>query len=295
MNNLSVDVNKENFKIKERRQQVASLLSKSFNEAEIAHQLGISQPTVCRDIKVLKSESQRFVFDLAKSDLAYYFKSSINGIEEAKKESWKIFLDDKTSVHDRLLALKITLTADETRFRLLTEGPAVLNMKSLEDRLNRIEGMEGHRSIDSLVGRLYRLEAAKEIASSNQSVDNGVPYATVEELEQMTPMERYVAHFNWFVKEIMPYYKAEVMRLHGITSDEEYNRRTLEGDQSIYLPQPNNKFEPTWYDERVAHVLNLSYQELQDKFNRGELKHKIAMGPCNVETGGSCDENPVVF
>jgi hypothetical protein len=49
---------------------------------------------------------------------------SINGIEEAKKKLWKIFLDDKTSVRDRLLALKIILTADETRFRLLTEGPA---------------------------------------------------------------------------------------------------------------------------------------------------------------------------
>ena len=70
---------------------------------------------------MLKLESQRFVYDLAKSDLAYYYKQSIDGIEEAKKESWKIFLDDKTSVRDRLLALKIILTADETRFRLLSE------------------------------------------------------------------------------------------------------------------------------------------------------------------------------
>ena len=65
------------------------------------------------------------------------------------------------------------------------------------------------------------------------------------------------------------------MRLHNI-SDEEYDRRTLEGDQSIYLPQTNPKFEPTWYDERVAHVLNLSYQELQDNFKQGKLEHKIA-------------------
>ena len=97
--------------------------------------------TISRDISWLKAQSQKFVFDLAKSDLAYYFKSSINGVEETKKESWKIFLDPNTSTHDRLLALKIILTADETRFRLLTEGPAVLNMKFLEERLNRIEGM----------------------------------------------------------------------------------------------------------------------------------------------------------
>ena len=46
----------------------------------------------------------------------------------------------------------------------------------------------------------------------------------------------------------------------------------------LQLPQPNNKFEPTGYIERVAHVLGLNYQELQDKFNRGELEHKIAQG-----------------
>ncbi len=84
--------NKNNFKIKE-RQLVASLVSKSFTEAEIAHQLEISQPTVCRDNKVLKELLQQFVYDLAKSDLAYYYKQSINGIEEATKESWKIYND----------------------------------------------------------------------------------------------------------------------------------------------------------------------------------------------------------
>jgi hypothetical protein len=60
--------------------------SKLFNEKDLAHQLGISQPTVCRDIKILKDMSQKSVYDLAKSDLAYYFKRSINGIEEAKKK-----------------------------------------------------------------------------------------------------------------------------------------------------------------------------------------------------------------
>jgi hypothetical protein len=73
----------------------------------------------------------------------------------------------------------------------------------------------------------------------------------------------------------MPYYKAEVMRLHSITSDE-YDSRTLEGDRSIYLPQPNPMFEPTHYDERVAHALGLNYQELQNKFKQGELEHKRA-------------------
>lgn len=146
MHNLSLALHKNNFEIKERRKQVASLLSRSYNETEIAQQLGVDQSTISRYIKVLKSESQQFVYDLAKSDLAYYYKQSIDGIEEAKKEGWRIFNSPFVPVREKLLALKIIMQADETRFKLLSEGPAVLAMKSLEDRLNRIEGVE--RQVD---------------------------------------------------------------------------------------------------------------------------------------------------
>jgi hypothetical protein len=40
----------------------------------------MDQYTISRDCKVLKEMSQQFVFDLAKSDLAYYYKQSIDGI-----------------------------------------------------------------------------------------------------------------------------------------------------------------------------------------------------------------------
>jgi hypothetical protein len=34
--------------------------------------------------------SQQFIFDLTKSDLAYYYKQSLDGIEEAIKEAWSL-------------------------------------------------------------------------------------------------------------------------------------------------------------------------------------------------------------
>jgi hypothetical protein len=40
----------------------------------------MDQYTISRDCKVLKEMSQQLVFDLAKSDLAYYYKQSIDGI-----------------------------------------------------------------------------------------------------------------------------------------------------------------------------------------------------------------------
>jgi Trp operon repressor len=67
-----------NFKIEERRRIVASMAEQSMTEIEIAEKLNVDQSSISRDVKGLKGMSQQFVFDLAKSDLAYYFKQSID-------------------------------------------------------------------------------------------------------------------------------------------------------------------------------------------------------------------------
>jgi IS30 family transposase len=132
--------NKNNFKIEERRRQVASMLAQSMTETEIAEQLNVDQSTVSRDVKALKEMSQQFVFDLAKSDLAYYYKQSIDGIEEAKKEAWRIYNNNPNpSVKEKLAALKLIIESNEARFKLLSDGPSVLAIKSLEERLNKIK------------------------------------------------------------------------------------------------------------------------------------------------------------
>jgi len=61
-----------------------------MTETEIAQELKVDQSTISRDIKALKALSQRFVFDLVKSDLAYYYKQCIDGIEEVRRKGWEI-------------------------------------------------------------------------------------------------------------------------------------------------------------------------------------------------------------
>ena len=75
------------YKIEDRRRRVASLLAQSMTETEIAEELNVDQSTISRDIKVLKQLSQKFVYDLAKSDLAFYYKQCLVGIEEVKRRA----------------------------------------------------------------------------------------------------------------------------------------------------------------------------------------------------------------
>jgi transcriptional antiterminator len=137
-----------NFKIEERRREVASLLAQSMTETEIAQKLNVDQSTISRDVKALRELSQQFVYDLAKSDLSYYYKQSIDGIEEAKREAWKIYHNNNNgvSIKEKLSALKLIVEANESRFNLLSEGPSIIAVKSLEERLNKIEIESGQIS-----------------------------------------------------------------------------------------------------------------------------------------------------
>lgn len=85
------------YKIEDRRRRI------TMTETEIAKKLRVDQSTVSRDIKVLKNMSQQFVYDLAKSNLAYCYKQCFDGIEEVKR-GWDIF--NNLTTRDRLLALK---------------------------------------------------------------------------------------------------------------------------------------------------------------------------------------------
>src|SRR5918992_4748762 len=97
------------FKIEERRRKVASLIAQSFTEDEIAEQLNVNQGTISRDIKALRQLSQQFIHDLAKSDLAHYYKQCIYGIEEVKRKAWEAYRSDDASLKpkDKLMALKL--------------------------------------------------------------------------------------------------------------------------------------------------------------------------------------------
>jgi IS30 family transposase len=135
---------KNRFKIEERRRQVASLLAQSMTESEIAEQLNVDQSTISRDIKALKQMSQQFVFDLAKSDLAYQYQQSINGIEEVRRKAWELIRDDEKeqrllTLRDKLLILKLIKECEEGKFALFKDGPSILNVKSLEERIHQIE------------------------------------------------------------------------------------------------------------------------------------------------------------
>lgn len=133
------------------------MLAQGHTETEIAQLLHVHVSTISRDVKVLKELSQRFVFDLAKGDLTYYYKQCIDGMDEIRREAWSLYKygDWSQGVHltvkEKLATLKLLKECNEAKFALLEKGPSVLNVKGMEESdFKRYDkrygkGKRGHR------------------------------------------------------------------------------------------------------------------------------------------------------
>ena len=131
--------------LKIRREEVASLLAKALTEYEIAQRLHVGQSTVSRDVIYLKALAQNFIYELAKTNLAYYYKQAIDGILEVKKRVWFMLDNNKLqNPKDQIPALKLAKECDEAVFNLFNQGPSVLNVKMLEARVSEIESINAN-------------------------------------------------------------------------------------------------------------------------------------------------------
>jgi hypothetical protein len=133
-------------RVEARRNKVMSLLAKYISEEEIAKLCGVDQATISRDIKALKLSAAKWVYDLARSDLAYFYKQSIDGINEVTKEAWRIYYES-ISHKTKLQALGEIRECNQSVFNLFNQGPGIMNVKALEDRVNKIESRQRERQI----------------------------------------------------------------------------------------------------------------------------------------------------
>ena len=122
--------------IQERRENVWSLLTRGMKGYEIAKELNVEPSTISRDIHYLATESQNYIAKLAKETLPFMYQTSIEGIREVLREAWRIYSEQGD---DRIAALKLCKEAHESIFHLTSEGPFIMSVRALEDKLISLE------------------------------------------------------------------------------------------------------------------------------------------------------------
>jgi transcriptional regulator of NAD metabolism len=129
--------------IEERRKQIRSMLARSKTEQEIADELDKSRRTILRDIKALKEESNQSVYDLAKSDLAFYYMQCLQTIQESERMIWETYRNRKSlklqERKERYQVAKMIRESAQARMGIFKDGPIMMTVKALENRLSNIE------------------------------------------------------------------------------------------------------------------------------------------------------------
>jgi predicted transcriptional regulator len=130
--------------IDERRQKLWTLLTRGMKAYEIAKMLNVDHSTVSRDIKYLTAESQNYLNSLAKETLPFMYQTSVEGIRSIMKECWGIYASKDESINwtHRLAALKLAKECNEAVFHLIDEGPSVMYVKQLQEKLIQIESRQ---------------------------------------------------------------------------------------------------------------------------------------------------------
>jgi hypothetical protein len=126
--------------IRERREQVAILLSQSRTEVEIAKSLKVNQSTVSRDITAIKKESQQLLLNIAKETLPYEYGKSLLCMNRVIRECWSIFEDksERWTNKDKLNALRLAKEATMSRVEILFNGPVTLEVQHFRDKLDKL-------------------------------------------------------------------------------------------------------------------------------------------------------------
>lgn len=140
--------------IRERRQKIWALLTRgNMKSYEIAKELNVSPPTVTRDIKFLTAESQNYLNDLAKETLPFMYQISIEGIRDIIRECWDIYQnennDESINMYQKISALKLAKECNEAIFKLIEEGPSVMYLKQLQEKLAQVESMKQHQGVST--------------------------------------------------------------------------------------------------------------------------------------------------
>lgn len=141
MQSLKSRIRSNNKTIADRREKVMVLLTKGLMGHQIAEELDLTPSTVSRDISYLSKESNNNLKSLVQQSLPFLYSTSIEGIKSILKECWNVYESENASISyiHKLNSLKLAKECNESLFKLVAEGPCLVYLKELEERLEKIE------------------------------------------------------------------------------------------------------------------------------------------------------------
>ena len=123
-----------------RRNTVQSMLIRGKTQWEIVEFLGVSQPTVSRDIKWLRAAAKKELKVTLEKKFPEEYHKYLIGIDEVLRNAWDIALSgevDKT----RLDALQFVVECSKYRMDAIINPPVLTRFSNLSNRVKQFKGI----------------------------------------------------------------------------------------------------------------------------------------------------------
>jgi predicted transcriptional regulator len=129
--------------LQRRRSEAYQLRLEGLTEEDIAQRLGCDQVTVSRYLKACREDNQRFVYEVAK-DVGAFYKECLDSIDLIKRRAWEMYHKYEKEYSPKcasvcLKAQDLALRTEVERFKLFVEGPNIVAINAMSEKLDQIE------------------------------------------------------------------------------------------------------------------------------------------------------------
>lgn len=130
-----------------RRERTLILVSQGRNASEICAELGVGESTTRRDISYLTEMAKTDIKSYVEDRLPWEYTKSLAVLDSIKKEAFQIAHKDYISDRDRIMALRLAAEVETSKARLLAEGPGVIAMQNIQERIDKLESQRFHEKL----------------------------------------------------------------------------------------------------------------------------------------------------
>lgn len=118
MNQSRSEINRK--QVEWRQSQVLTLVADGYTEREIAAKLQISQPTISRDVTILKKQSRKQIQEYITHQVPFEYKKTLAGLEGIIKYMSSIMADDTRETKERMQAASIKMQAYNMKMEMVS-------------------------------------------------------------------------------------------------------------------------------------------------------------------------------
>lgn len=151
-----------------RREMIQSLASKGHSEREIATKLQISQPTVHRDLSILKQKAKRNISKYIDEELPAEFHNCLLGINMILQQAWKMSLDKLAENRERIAAMALIKDCYQMKLDLLSSATVVDRAIKFVERHRGSMPQKGQvRVLDQYIDTGARADSSTNLNDAN--------------------------------------------------------------------------------------------------------------------------------